>query len=202
MGSTRGTDKSCTQELFALRRALWEVAERVQRAIAQFDTYFKAHVESDTAEPTETADGSATARGDARLPTRNSPRDLLTTGPALRAALPPDHSRAVARALRHMELHFDKPIGLVRLARVAGCSRSTLTRTFRREMGQTVHAYLVGIRLARAAAAMAQGEKIEVVMLSVGFHSKRNFYRLFKSQFGLTPAQFGQIQSEQGGESP
>jgi AraC-like DNA-binding protein len=104
----------------------------------------------------------------------------------------------VARALRHIELHFDRPIGLGRLARVAGCSRSTLTRAFRRELGQTAHAYLIGIRLARAAHAMTSGDKIEAVMLGAGFRSKRNFYRLFKAQFGVTPAQFSQMQPNQG----
>ncbi len=175
--------------LFALRRALWEIAERAQRAIGLFEAYFK-QLDVGKAEATGAAGGSPVAAG-----------DPLTTGRALRAALPAGYTREVARALRHIELHFDKPIGLARLARVAGCSRSTLTRAFRRELGQTAHAYLLGFRLARAASAMASGEKIEAVMLSAGFHSKRNFYRLFKLRFGVTPAQFAQIQASQGGET-
>jgi AraC-like DNA-binding protein len=122
----------------------------------------------------------------------------------MRAALRSGHSREVARALRHIEMHFDKPVDTGRLARVAGCSRSTLTRAFQRELGQTAHEYLTGIRLARAASAMANGDKIEVVMLSNGFRSKRNFYRLFKARFGQTPAQFSQSMPEQqtqGGET-
>jgi AraC-like DNA-binding protein len=125
----------------------------------------------------------------------------MTSGAGLRAALPSGHSREIARALRHIELHFDRRLDLARLARVAGCSRSTLTRAFRRELGQTAHGYLIKIRLSRAASAMASGDKIESVMLAVGFRSKRNFYRLFKAQFGITPAQFGQTPSEQRGET-
>jgi AraC-like DNA-binding protein len=45
---------------------------------------------------------------------------------------------------------------------------------------------------------MASGDKIEVVMLMAGFRSKRNFYRLFKAQFGVTPSQFSQTQTNQG----
>ncbi len=183
------------EELFALRRALWEVAERAQRAIAQFDTYVKTQRDtSQTALPAE----SLAPSGDASPPPSTTLHDVLTTGAGLREALRPGHSREVARALRYIELHFERPIGLGRLARVAGCSRSTLTRAFRRELGQTAHAYLVGIRLARAAYAMASGDKIEAVMLAAGFRSKRNFYRLFKAQFGVTPAQFSQTPANQG----
>jgi AraC-like DNA-binding protein len=186
------------EELFALRRALWEVAERAQRAIAQFDTYVKTH--RDSSSRSGTAEELPAIEDDGPPPPAPSPllHDVLTTGAGVRAALRPDHSPEVARALRHIEMHFERPIDLDQLARIAGCSRSTLTRAFRREVGQTAHAYLVGIRLARAAYAMASGDKIEVVMLMAGFRSKRNFYRLFKAQFGVTPSQFSQTQANQG----
>lgn len=189
------------REVFALRRALWEVAERAQRAIAQFELYVKVQHDANGSGTagTQTAD-----EGDQKPHTSMPGAGMVIAGAALRAALRPGHSREVARALRHIELNFDKPIGLARLARIAGCSRSTLTRAFRREIGQTAHAYLVGIRLARAASAMTSGDKIEAVMLGAGFRSKRNFYRLFKTQFGLTPSQFCQVQLDraaQGGET-
>jgi AraC-like DNA-binding protein len=189
-----GSDKH--DELFALRRALWEVAERAQRAIAQFDTYVKTHRECGSR--SGAAEASPAVEEDGAQPPPPLLHDVLTTGAGVRAALRPDHSSEVARALRHIELHFERPIDLDQLARIAGCSRSTLTRAFRREVGQTAHAYLVGIRLARAADAMASGDKIEVVMLMAGFRSKRNFYRLFKAQFGVTPSQFSQTQPNQG----
>jgi AraC-like DNA-binding protein len=182
------------EELFALRRALWEVAEHAQRAIAQFDTYVKTHRDSSRS---AASDELSTAE-DGASPPPPLLHEVLTTGDGVRAALRPGHSREVARALRHIEVHFERPIGLGRLARVAGCSSSTLTRAFRRELGQTAHAYVVGIRLARAAYAIASGDKIEAVMLAAGFRSKRNFYRLFKAQFGVTPAQFSQLRSHQG----
>jgi AraC-like DNA-binding protein len=179
--------------MFALRRALWDVAERAQRAIAQFEMYVKTRGAGDP----DATDIIATVEGDSSQQPRAVPIDPLSGALAVRAALRPGHSREVARALRHIELHFERPIGMARLARVAGCSRSTLTRAFRREVGQTPHAYLVGIRLARAAGAMASGDKIEAVMLSAGFRSKRNFYRLFKAQYGRTPAQFSQAPPNQ-----
>jgi AraC-like DNA-binding protein len=166
-------------ELFALRRALWDVAERAQKAIAQFEAYIRTQPDLSLNGATLPAPASETRQQAAM-------RAAMMT----RAALRPGHSREVARALRHIELHFERPIELGRLARVAGCSTSTLTRAFRRDLGQTPREYLIGIRLARAACAMASGDKVESVMLAAGFRSKRNFYRLFKAQFGQTPADF------------
>ena len=183
-------------ELFALRRALWDVAERTQKAIAQLEAYVRTQPDSvrsfDQGDMSAravgaTLDGVPTLRVLApETPQQTAMRAAMMT----RAALRPGHSREVARALRHIELHFERPIGLTRLARVAGCSTSTLARAFRRDLGQTPREYLIGIRLARAACAMASGDKVESVMLAAGFRSKRNFYRLFKAQFGQTPADF------------
>ena len=97
------------------------------------------------------------------------------------------HSREVHRALRYIEAHYDEDISLARLARVADCSRRHLAEAFRRETGETVHGCLVRVRLMRAAMHVRAGDKIEAVMLGVGFRGKRNFYRLFKARFGATP---------------
>jgi AraC-like DNA-binding protein len=185
------------QELAALRLALWEIAERAQRAIVQLDAYVRAQRDANRPGAADAVSRSIDRSANAQPP--ESPQlassSLLTT----QASPRPGHCREVARALRHIEMHFDQPIGLARLSRVARCSRSTLTRAFRRELGQTPREYLVRIRLARAASAMSNGDKIESVMLGVGFRSKRSFYRLFKAQFGRTPAQFGQAMPHQGG---
>jgi transcriptional regulator GlxA family with amidase domain len=191
MSMTNGHD------LLALRRALWDVAERAQRAIAQLEVYLKAQP-VDTSNPTSPEPSSSAAGGGDQAEQTLRPlseRELRQSTVAqaammTRAALRPGHSREVARALRHIELHFERPIDLRRLSRIAGCSTSTLTRAFRRDLGQTPREYLIGIRLARAACAMTSGDKVESVMLAVGFRSKRHFYRLFKAQFGQTPATF------------
>ena len=98
-----------------------------------------------------------------------------------------EYSREVHRAMRYIEAHYEEDISLARLARVADCSRRHLAAAFRRETGETVHNHLVRVRLRRAALHVRAGDKIEAVMLGVGFRGKRNFYRLFKAQYGATP---------------
>jgi transcriptional regulator GlxA family with amidase domain len=157
------------QELLALRRAFLDIAEMAQRATIRLDAY---------------------------LAQRETQRPAVITGPSEQSEQSEqgeqsDRSKCsseVAHAVRYMEAHCEERISLARLAHAVGCSRSTLTRAFRRDLGQSAHAYLVGIRMERAAAGVRTGDKIEAVMLGVGFRSKRNFYRQFKARFGRTPA--------------
>lgn len=99
-------------------------------------------------------------------------------------------SPEVARALAHLEGHFDRELTIAKLARVAGCSRDRLARAVRRETGLTIHTHVMRRRLARAARDVRAGDKIEAVMLSVGYRGKRNFYRQFKARFGMTPGRW------------
>jgi AraC-like DNA-binding protein len=97
------------------------------------------------------------------------------------------HSRDVARALGYIERHYNEVVGLTTLANHLGCSRTYLARTFRREMGRTIGGHVRGVRLKRAVVSVRGGDKIEAAMLAVGYRSKRNFYRLFRSRLGTTP---------------
>lgn len=92
------------------------------------------------------------------------------------------------RTRRFIEAHYAEPLTLDDIARAIGCARSHVAATFKREIGDTPHRYIARVRIRRAAELIAQGDKIEAVMLSVGYRSKKNFYRQFKLETGLTPA--------------
>jgi AraC-like DNA-binding protein len=62
-----------------------------------------------------------------------------------------------------------------------------LGRLFQSVVGVSVHEYLTRVRLDHAAQLINSGVKIESVALSVGYRSKKNFYRQFLRHFGVTP---------------
>jgi AraC-like DNA-binding protein len=61
---------------------------------------------------------------------------------------------------------------------------------FRKQTGQTIHTYLTQVRVLRALALIRAGEKIESVSQTVGYRSKKNFYRHFKEALGVTPVAY------------
>jgi len=62
-----------------------------------------------------------------------------------------------------------------------------LGHVFRTALGLTVRQCRTRIRLEHAAEMIKAGTKIEAVSLTVGYRSKKNFYRQFKRYFGTTP---------------
>jgi AraC-like DNA-binding protein len=97
---------------------------------------------------------------------------------------------AVAKARAFIDTHYAERLTLNHLAAVAGSSRRQLTTRFEREFGQTVHAYLTDVRIRRGAALVLSGERIEAVSLLVGYRSKKNFYRAFKSRMRMSPVEY------------
>jgi len=97
------------------------------------------------------------------------------------------HARKVAQFI---DEHLHEGVTLQQIARVSGWRRSYLAAVFRRVMGISPHEYIVRARIQRAAELLHAGEKVEAVMLLVGYRNKTNFYREFKRLVGLTPGQY------------
>lgn len=108
----------------------------------------------------------------------------------------PCRSPAADRALqiRHfIDAHYSEPLTLQRVADAVGRERAYVATSFRRETGLTLHRYLAKVRMQHAAELIWQGEKVDAVVLLVGYKSKKNFYRQFKSQMGLTPGLYRRL---------
>lgn len=99
--------------------------------------------------------------------------------------------RRVAALLAHLHDHFNESVELADLAALVGVGRHHVLRLFRRVVGTTPHAYLVGYRLRRAAAALeAGGERVVDVALANGFSDLSEFTRRFRAAFGAPPAAY------------
>lgn len=73
------------------------------------------------------------------------------------------------------------------LAAIAGTSRFTLVRQFRRRHGLPPMAWLMQLRLQRARQRIAAGWSLADTALSCGFSDQSHLTRLFTRQFGYTP---------------
>ena len=99
-------------------------------------------------------------------------------------------SHHVRRICLYIRGHYGEQISLTSLAARVGRNSEYLATLFRRETGTTIHRYLTSIRMQRAATLLRRAEKVEVVMLLVGYRSKKNFYRQFEAVFGVTPGRY------------
>jgi AraC-like DNA-binding protein len=120
-----------------------------------------------------------------RAPAASSPGALAF--PTETEAMLSPHVRRICLYIR---THYGERISLESLAARVGRNTGYMATLFRRQTGMTIHRYLTAIRMQRAATLLRRCEKVEAVMLFVGYRSKKNFYRQFEATFGVTPGRY------------
>jgi PAS domain S-box-containing protein len=106
------------------------------------------------------------------------------------------------RMLSHIHDHYNQRLTLAALARTLRRRSTYLGRLFRKQVGMTVHGYVTRARMVFGATHVCSGMKIEAVALSLGYRSKKNFYRRFKRFFGMTPEAYRHSRGRAGAIIP
>ncbi len=102
-----------------------------------------------------------------------------------------DHSRAILRAVRHIEAHLEAPLTLDSVAGLAGMSRFHFCRQFKRMTGHSFRAFVVRARIAQAKELLRDGTRpIGEVGVEVGFRDASHFGRVFRKIEHLLPSEF------------
>ena len=102
----------------------------------------------------------------------------------------PRPSERVRTILDVIDRRYVEPLKIEALAECVRRGRAQVASQFRRETGFTIHRYLTHVRMRHAAELLRQGEKVEAVMLLVGYNSKKSFYLHFRAHTGRTPGMF------------
>ena len=98
---------------------------------------------------------------------------------------------AVEKLIHYIETNYSRPVTLREAATLYYVNEKYIGRLFKKQTGQTFHAYLNAIRLAQAAKKLCFSPKtITETALDCGFQNVSYFNRLFAAQYGLTPGEF------------
>ena len=94
----------------------------------------------------------------------------------------------IAAAITHLETHYAEPVHLDDLAAIAHMSKRSFLRTFQAATGQSPIAYLIQIRVDRAADRLRlTDDPVTDVAFAVGFQDSNYFARQFRRLMGATP---------------
>lgn len=110
-------------------------------------------------------------------------------------------SRAVVLARDYIESHFDADVSLATLATLVGLSPYHFARVFEKATGLPPHAYLEGVRIAKARELLDRGESIVSSAISVGYADQSHLTRRFKRFLGITPGQYARAVRPSTGRS-
>jgi AraC family L-rhamnose operon transcriptional activator RhaR/AraC family L-rhamnose operon regulatory protein RhaS len=94
----------------------------------------------------------------------------------------------IAEAISHLETHYQEPIDLDDLARISHTSRRSFIRAFRAAMRSSPIAYLIQLRINRAADLLRRSDRsITDIAYHVGFDDSNYFTRQFHKVIGVSP---------------
>lgn len=89
---------------------------------------------------------------------------------------------------QYIRQHFQGKLTLGDIATHLHCSRSTLTKAFRREFDTTITQYINELRLERACRLLRNTEQpISIIFEECGFSGAEYFCALFKEVYGISP---------------
>lgn len=90
----------------------------------------------------------------------------------------------------YIHSHLNDDLSLEKLEKVFFVSRSFLTREFKAHTGQTVHRYIVKVRLDQCKKLLEQGYSSAEIYCMMGFYSYNHYFRAFKQEYGMTPGEY------------
>ena len=101
------------------------------------------------------------------------------------------NSRRIEKVHEYMNQHFDKPIGLSEVSKLAGMTEVSFSRFFRNRTGITFIDSLNEIRLGHASRLLIDTtNSVAEVAYKCGFNNISNFNRVFKKRKSCTPKEF------------
>jgi len=101
------------------------------------------------------------------------------------------HLLQIAKAITHLESSADSTVNLDQLASIAGMSKRSLVRAFHEATGVPPIAYLIQLRVHRAAALLrSSDESITDIAFRVGFADSNYFTRQFTKQYSVSPRRY------------
>lgn len=108
-----------------------------------------------------------------------------------RTAEPVNDTLFITQVLSFINEHYNDELSLDSIARKFFVSKYHLSHEFRREVGTSVYRYIMLKRLLNAKELLAKGFAPGFVYHECGFQDYANFYRAFKSEYGVSPKEFG-----------
>lgn len=99
--------------------------------------------------------------------------------------------RFIRKAKTILNEQFDKPITIPELATRAGINESKLKEGFKELYGQSIHTYLLALRLEKAKHLLENtAMAITDITWHIGYSHITHFTSLFKKELGITPSEW------------
>jgi AraC family transcriptional regulator len=102
-----------------------------------------------------------------------------------------DYQQRIITVLVYIDEHFNEPLTLDNLARIACFSSYHFHRIFQAFIGESLYAYIKRLRLENAAMNLrSTGLSVTDISFKIGYETPAAFAKAFRERFGITPTGF------------
>lgn len=102
----------------------------------------------------------------------------------------PERAELLEQMLAYVELHWSEKLTMADMAHHFFISESTITQTFRKNLGISFYRCVTQRRLSAAKNLIEQGLPLETVAEQSGFSDYSSFFRAFKQEYEVSPRQY------------
>lgn len=99
-----------------------------------------------------------------------------------------ESAHLATKTVEYINDNLDKEVSIKAIAAAMNTSQSSLTHCFKRELGISLHKYVIEKRLIYAKRLIAEGENSSKVYLRCGYSDYSSFYKAYKKLFGTPPS--------------
>ena len=104
---------------------------------------------------------------------------------------PSSTSVLVARAVVYLQTHYQDPtLTTAQLAQELYASREHLSRAFKECTMESIHNYLIYLRMQHCRKALEEGVSVLNACTESGFPDYSSFLKTFRRLYGITPAEY------------
>jgi YesN/AraC family two-component response regulator len=102
--------------------------------------------------------------------------------------------KEIGETIQYIKKHYKDQLTLTDIAKYIGFNKNYLCTKFKKEMGVTIHQYLIEVRMAHARKLLINdNESVDSVAYKSGFENALYFRSIFKKYNGLTPTEYRNI---------
>lgn len=113
-----------------------------------------------------------------------------TSKKAAKKDTPVSTETTIQKVVQYIDANYSQDISLDTLAELFYINKYHLSREFHRIQGESIYQYLTSHRLMVSKQMLLNGSSPKEVAISCGFNDYSNFYRAFRTKYGIGPREF------------
>lgn len=107
-----------------------------------------------------------------------------------------NYSKTISSCVHYIHVHLHERLRIEDIAKNLGLSRDYLSKLFKKEVGVSLHNYILNAKLEEAVRLLEKGTPVNQISYTLSFSSESHFITCFKKKYGTTPTLWNHSQQD------